>query len=285
MLDLPLRTAPLVFFDFETTGLYPYRGDRVCEVALLRMRNGAEDLRYTTLIDPERPLSERSFQVNQISAEELNGAPRFAEMAGMLRALCAGSALVAHNALFDSEFLRSELLRAGLPPFDMPVIDTLAIARRLYPRRSSHSLRSLALTLGADPPSHRAMDDVLALRVVFAAMTEQLVEAGVTTLGGLLSYARGFAHGENAPSVDPLIHTALREGRMLRVRYSSRALPEPTERVIRPIELFRQGNTLFLQSYCYFRHDLRAFVANKLEVLELTDEAPSTPDDWTHSSR
>ena len=33
MLDLPLPTAPLVFFDFETTGLYPYRGDRVCEVA------------------------------------------------------------------------------------------------------------------------------------------------------------------------------------------------------------------------------------------------------------
>ncbi|HRC77316.1 MAG TPA: WYL domain-containing protein, partial [Kouleothrix sp.] len=69
--------------------------------------------------------------------------------------------------------------------------------------------------------------------------------------------------------------TALGEGRMLRVRYSSRAQPEPTERIIRPIEIVRQRETLFLRAYCYFRQDLRAFVIDKLHDVELIEDSPA----------
>ena len=47
------------------------------------------------------------------------------------------------------DFLQAEFALAGLPPPAPPLIDTLPIARRLYPRLPSHSLRALAKALGA----------------------------------------------------------------------------------------------------------------------------------------
>lgn len=275
MLHLPLDAIPLVFLDLETTGLFPHRGDRVCELALLRERGGLVELRYETLVDPLRPLSERSFMVNRIGPEDLAGAPLFADVAEPLRQICAGAALVAHNAPFDMEFLHAELAHAGLPPISAPVIDTLTLARRLNPRRPSHSLSALALAVGAEPPSHRAMGDVLALRAVFADMAVQLAAQGIRTLGEVLRYARGFGLGQPDPIAPPPIAAALAGGRLLRVRYRSRSLPEPTERIIRPIEIVKQRETLFLRAYCYFRQDLRVFVVDKLLDVELLEDLPA----------
>jgi DNA polymerase-3 subunit epsilon len=271
MLDFPLAAIPLAFFDFETTGLYPRRGDRVCEVALLRVVGGTVGASFQTLVDPQRPLSERSFAVNGISPEQLAGAPTFAAVAGQVRAALAGAVIVAHNAPFDMEFLHAELALAGQPPLNAPTIDTLAIARRLFPRRHSHSLGALAAMLGSPPPSHRAMDDVLALRVVFDDMAAQLAAQGITTLGEVLRYARGFNPNEPEPPAPALISEALRDGRRLRIVYSSKSLPEPTERLIRPIEIVSQRDVLFLRAYCYLRDDLRAFVMEKITKIELED--------------
>ena len=271
MLHYPLGDVPLVFLDFETTGLYPYRGDRVCEVALQRVVGDTVALSFSALVNPERPLSAQSFSVNHISAEELAGAPTFAAVAGVLRAALEGGVMVAHNAPFDREFLHAEMALAGLPLPPFPTIDTLTLARRLFPKRPSHSLNALALALGATPPSHRAMDDVLALRVVFADLAARLASLGITTVGDLLHYGRGFNIGEAEPASPPPIADALRTGRLLRVVYRSRALPEPTVRVIRPIEVIKQREALFLRAYCYLRHDLRMFLIDKLIEIEMAD--------------
>jgi DNA polymerase-3 subunit epsilon len=278
MLDLPLSAIPLTFLDFETTGLSPYRGDRVCEVALQRVVGGAVELSFATLIDPQRPLSERSFAVNRISAEQLAGSPTFAAIAGSLRAALVDSVIVAHNAPFDLEFLHTELALAGEPPLLVPVVDTLAIARRLFPRRQSHSLAALASALGSPPPSHRAMDDVLALRVVFDDMAKHLAALGITTLGDLLRYTRGLRPGEPEPIAPPVIVEALRDGKLLKIVYTSRNIPAPTERLIRPIEITSENGVLFLRAYCYLREDLRAFVIAKMSTIEVAEEAaPGTP--------
>jgi DNA polymerase-3 subunit epsilon len=277
MLDLPLSSIALSFLDFETTGLSPQRGDRVCEVALQRVVSGAVELSFTTLVDPLRPLSARSFAVNQISAEQLAGAPTFAAIAGSLRAALADSVIVAHNAPFDLEFLHTELALAGLPPLQVPVLDTLAVARRLFPKRQSHSLAALASALGSPPPSHRAMDDVLALRVVFEDMSKHLAALGITRLGDLLRYARGLRPGDPEPSAPPAIVEALRDGKLLKIVYASRNIPAPTERLIRPIEITSENGMLFLRAYCYLREDLRAFVIAKMSLIEIADEPNPEP--------
>lgn len=272
-LDTSLQATPLVFLDLETTGLAPYGGDRICEMALVRVQGEVVQHSFTSFVDPERPLSERSAQINGIQPADLAGAPRFAALAGRLAAVCAGAVLVAHNAPFDIEFLQAELALAGLPPLLAPVIDTLPIARRLYTRRPSHSLGALAALLGAAAPTHRALSDVQALRVVFADMLAQLAALGVGTLGELLHYGRGFEPGEPAPPAPAPIGEALRAGRLLRVVYSSRTLPAPTERIIRPIEIIKQRRLFYLRAYCHYRQDLRVFAIERLSSIELVEEA------------
>lgn len=272
MLHHPLQNVALTFLDFETTGLHPHRGDRVCEVALQRVVGASVELSLAALVNPGRPLSDQSFLVNGISAADLAQAPAFTELAGTVRAALAGAVLVAHNAPFDLEFFHAELALAGQPPLLVPAIDTLMLARRLFPKRPSHSLGALAAALGLPPPSHRAMDDVLTLRVVFADLAAQLAELGIVSLGDVLRYARGFNPGELEPPAPQLIETALREGRLLRVVYRSRTLPEPTPRVIRPIEIVKQRGVLFLRAYCYLRHDLRVFLIDKLLEIEPATE-------------
>ena len=115
------------------------------------------------------------------------------------------------------------------------------------------------------------MGDVRALRAVFADLAARLKQQGVGTLGGLLHYARGFNLGEPAPAAPPLIAAALRDGQLLRVVYRSRALPEPTERIIRPIEIVRQRNVLFLRAYCHLRQDLRVFAVDKLLDVQVVE--------------
>jgi DNA polymerase-3 subunit epsilon len=272
MLDLPLAVIPLAFLDFETTGLSPRRGDRVCEMALQRVVGGTVETSYTTLINPQRPLSARSFAINQISAEQLSNAPTFSSIAGSLRAALTDTVIVAHNAPFDLEFLHAELALAGQPPLRVPAIDTLAIARRLFPKRRSHSLAALATALGSPPPSHRAMDDVLALRVVFDDMVAQLAMLGIYKLGDLLRYARGLLPGDPEPIAPTVITEALRDDKLLKIVYASRSLPEPTERIIRPIEITSENGVLFLRAYCYLREDLRAFVITKMSVIAIWGE-------------
>ena len=269
MLDLPLDTIPLAFLDFETTGLSPHRGDRVCEVALQRVVGGVVKTSFTTLVDPQRPLSAQSVAINQISAEQLANAPTFSAIAGSLRAALADTVIVAHNAPFDLEFLHTELALAGQLPLLAPAIDTLVIARRLFPKRPSHSLAALATALGSPPPSHRAMDDVLALRVVFDDMATHLATLGITKLGDLLRYTRGLRPGDPEPIAPTTIIEALRDGKLLKIVYTSRSLPAPTERLIRPIEITSENGLLFLRAYCYLREDLRAFVIAKMSVIEI----------------
>jgi len=276
MLHLPFNSVPLAFLDFETTGLYPGRGDRVCEVAIQRVVGGEVVDSYATLVNPLRPLSERSFSINGIAPEELANAPTFESIAGAVRAMLDGAAIVAHNAPFDLEFLHAELALAGQPPLAAEAIDTLALARRLLPRRSSHSLAALAASLGGAPPAHRALSDVLALRIVFGALAARLAGQGIATLGDLLSYARGFDLGQPPPLPPAPIADALRDGRLLRITYSSRTSPAPTERIIRPIELISQRGVVFLRAYCYLREDLRVFPMEKIAAIEIvTDEQVS----------
>jgi DNA polymerase-3 subunit epsilon len=269
MLDLPLRTVPLVFLDLETTGLHPHQGDRICEVALQRVVGDRVEATLDQLVNPGRPLSDAAFDINGIGPEQLADAPDFAAIANSLLERFAGAALVAHNASFDVEFIRAELalIDGSLPP--ILAIDTLALARRLIPHRRSYSLAALTMALGGVPPVHRAMADVLALRLVFDDLAQRLEALGITTLGDTLRFARGFSPGEPEPLSPPQIAAALNDGRLLRIVYTSVKSPLPIERVIRPLDLIRERGVLYLRAYCFLRDDLRAFVIDKIQSIEI----------------
>lgn len=120
--------TPLAVIDVETTGLNPYRHDRVVEVAaVLMLPEQGIQAELTTLVNPERDVGPVS--IHGLTASNLINAPRFADIADHLGEVLRGSAvLVGHNVRFDVSFLQSEYRRIGIemPPYT--TLDTMVIA-------------------------------------------------------------------------------------------------------------------------------------------------------------
>ena len=119
---------PLAVIDVETTGLNPFRHDRVIEVAAVLVAPGQGiSAELATLVNPERDIGPTS--IHGITASDITNAPRFAEIAGNLAEfLCTSIALVGHNVRFDVSFLQSEFGRIGVEMPRYASLDTMALA-------------------------------------------------------------------------------------------------------------------------------------------------------------
>ncbi|MBF0595400.1 MAG: 3'-5' exonuclease [Candidatus Omnitrophica bacterium] len=158
-----------IVFDVETTGLSVAEGDRIIELAALRLRKGVLAERIVSLVNPGRPLSAGAQEVNGITEEMVQSAPMACEVLPRMIEFSANACLVAHNASFDIKFLAYELALHGRKLYDAtPVIDTMKMARAFLPYLSSYRLGSLANSLGVKMGlAHRAEADAEITAAVF----------------------------------------------------------------------------------------------------------------------
>ncbi len=172
MSTLPFFTV----FDTETTGLDPRRGDKIIEIAGVRIENGLiqETKVFSELVNPEKPIPWEAKQVNKISDEEVAIARTVDQVLPEFLQFAAGSVLVAHNADFDMGFLQIEK-ETCWGYVDLPeCFCTMRLSRSLWPQEFRHNLDSLALRLGLTMPAdrHRAMPDVLLTAQALIKMIE-----------------------------------------------------------------------------------------------------------------
>jgi DNA polymerase-3 subunit epsilon len=264
-MSTPLDQVTFTVLDVETTGLAPHFGDRICEIALLRCREGRELGRFSSLVNPGRPISPGASAVNGIGDDDLIDAPYFSEIAPSVMGLLKDSVLVAHNAPFDLAFLSVELEICRLPATINAVIDTLALARRCY-RFPSNSLGSVAHFLGIEVRGqHRAMVDVLTTKMVLERFLADSSETGITMLGELLEAQGGsirVPHRESIP-LPPQIEEALKCGRKLLLCYVS-ASGEETQRTVTPLSVATSGGYIYLVAMCHLRHEQRSFRLDRI---------------------
>ncbi len=118
----------LAVIDVETTGLNPYRHDRVIELATLMIRLDGEVIReFVTLLNPERDIGPTS--IHGLTASDIVAAPRFVEVAGALLDILNGCvALAGHNVRFDHSFLSAEFDRLGHAFPNGPTVCTMQLA-------------------------------------------------------------------------------------------------------------------------------------------------------------
>jgi DNA polymerase-3 subunit epsilon len=186
-MDIPLEQVIFCVVDVETTGLHVRRGDRICEIAMARFREGRILEEYGTLVNPERPISPGASAVNRITDEMISGAPPFARILPEVLRFLDHTVFVAHNAGFDFSFVRAECLKAGRAPRVEAVLDTLAVSRKFFSFQS-HSLSALARELGiSSSPEHRAMADVRATCALIARLILEARKRGCRTLQALLA--------------------------------------------------------------------------------------------------
>ena len=167
-----------VVLDTETTGLEPELNHRVIEIGCVELLNRRPTGRtFHRYLNPEREIDDGALAVHGIARTDLDGQPRFAEIAEELLAFIGGAELVIHNAAFDVAFLDAELAR--LPGEPRPVgtlcqvLDTLALARELHPGQRN-SLEALCKRYDIDDSArelHGALLDARILADVYLAMT------------------------------------------------------------------------------------------------------------------
>ncbi|OUP42590.1 PolC-type DNA polymerase III [Pseudoflavonifractor sp. An187] len=191
--DMPLD-GEFIAFDLETTGLDP-NTDAIIEIGAVRMR-GAEVLEhYSTFADPGHPLSPKTVSLTSITDEMVRGAPKPAQAVADFLAWAGDTPLVAHNAEFDTGFVRAYCQRAGRE-FDPLYFDTLILTQYLCPQLNNHKLDTVSTHLGLPPfHHHRADDDAAICGQIFAAMIPMLKELGVERVsqinGALAGKKRG----------------------------------------------------------------------------------------------
>jgi DNA polymerase-3 subunit epsilon len=167
-----------IVLDTETTGLEPELNHRIIEIGCVELVNRRTTGRtFHRYLNPERDIDDGALAVHGISRAELDGQPRFADVAEELVGFIGGAELVIHNAAFDVAFLDAELARLPGERRQVgavcQVLDTLALARELHPGQRN-SLDALCKRYDIDNSArelHGALLDARILADVYLAMT------------------------------------------------------------------------------------------------------------------
>ena len=190
-----------VVFDIETTGL-SVQNCRITEIGAVKIKNGKVLDTFNTFVNPEQPIPEDIVKLTGITDVMVQDAPsedqalkEFFRFVGK-RDDGGDVLLIAHNADFDTGFIRAAAVRNG-QDFKNPYLDTLALARFLIPDLKNHKLDTVAdhYNLG-DFNHHRACDDAAMLAEIYFCMLRDLDEQDVRTYEKLVS--------EMAEKTDPL---------------------------------------------------------------------------------
>lgn len=167
-----------VMLDLETTGGSAVH-DRITEIAAVRVENGAEVARWSTLVNPGVPISPFIQSLTGISDAMVANAPPFEAVAPALLELLEGAVFVAHNVHFDHSFVQKALARMGAE-LQVKTLCTVRLSRKLYPQHKGHGLDAITQRHGLhNQARHRAMGDV---DVVLAWLTLATQELGVEVL-------------------------------------------------------------------------------------------------------
>jgi DNA polymerase III subunit epsilon len=269
-----MREIEFAVVDVETTGLSPAFGDRVCEIAVAHFRGGQEVFTFTTLVNPERPLSPSAAAVNGITAAMVARAPLFRDIAAEIAQQIGGRVFVAHNVPFDLGFLVAEFQRLRLAPPIAQVIDTLALARQYY-TFPSNSLGAIADQLNIPyPRRHRALQDARITGQILHVFLHDLTRrrnAAVENLVAPVTEALLSSSGE-ASSLPPILDEALTNGFTLEIRYVS-AGSEVSTRRIDPLAVVPNRDYLYLRAYCHLRQGERTFRLDRIVEMRLVGKS------------
>ena len=148
-----------IAFDLETTGTVP-GVDQIVEIGAVLFLADKTDAIFTTLIDPKRGIPPGASAVNGISDEMVKGKPLIESILQPFAEFCADDILVAHNAPFDAAFLSADIRKHEYSAPRGIIIDTLSIARKVFPGLANYKLGTLFQHLKIPTTGfHRAEED------------------------------------------------------------------------------------------------------------------------------
>ena len=266
-----IKNVSFAILDVETTGFFHFSGDRICEIGILRIKDGKEEGTYNSLINPLRPIPVPVSQITGITDDMVKNSRTFSEAAEDIMAIIKDAVIVCHNAPFDLGFINSHLKQTGLPALDNPVIDTLVLARRYF-KFPGNALGEIARYLDLrHNDKHRAMGDVLVTRLIFEHFLDEFKTVNsLDTLEELLDMQGDSFKFEDAGDfqVPPIIREALKNKSTLKITYRSKTGVERV-REIKPIEVTRYKSSAYIVAFCNASMANRTFRLDRIIRMQL----------------
>lgn len=189
---IAIKSTEFIVFDVETTGLSAVDGDRIIEIAAIKLKDFKPVGTFHSLIDPQRDLPASATNINGITVDMLEGAPTSGEFLPGLIDFIGGGCLVGHNVKFDLNFVCYELALHGRRiREETPALDTLKMAKALIPYLSSYKLSHIAGALGITiGETHRALSDTQLTADVLLRLVDM---AGDRNIDDLQEFCRQFS--------------------------------------------------------------------------------------------
>ena len=180
--DKKIDEEEFVVFDIETTGLNSHT-NKIIEIGAVKIKAGRIIDRYSQLINPGISIPYHITEITSITNEQVANQPKIDEVIGKFVDFIGDAVLVAHNAPFDMGFIKRDIKEYLNIDLESSVIDTLQMARDLFPDFKKYGLGDLNKSLGlALEKHHRAVDDSQATANMFIIFLEKYKEKGIEYL-------------------------------------------------------------------------------------------------------
>ena len=166
-----------VVFDIETTG-FSSKNDKIIEIGAVKIKNGEIIGNFSRIINPNMEIPIKITELTGITDEMVKNEETIDSVLPKFMEFIKDSVVVAHNASFDTSFIKKNCYDLSLK-FKNPIMDTVPLARFLYPELKKVKLNIVAKHLGISLENHhRAVDDAKAtadiLLVCFKKLKEDL---------------------------------------------------------------------------------------------------------------
>ena len=164
-----------IIFDLETTG-FSSKNDKIIEIGAVKIKNGQIIDRFSEFVYPKCKIPYKITELTSITDDMVKDAPPIEVVLPRFMEFIGGAAVVAHNAAFDTSFIKKNCEDLGLE-FNSTIVDTVPLARFLYPDLKRVKLNLVAKHLGISLENHhRAIDDAKATADIFIISIKKMIE-------------------------------------------------------------------------------------------------------------
>ncbi len=170
-----------VVFDIETTG-FSAKKNKIIEIGAVKVENGIIVDEFSTFVNPKTPIPYSIEKLTGIRDVDVSDADTIDHILPKFMEFCKGSSLVAHNASFDTSFIRVNCENLDIP-YDFTEVDTVGMSRLVLQRLKRFKLDQVAKELKIPLEGHhRAVNDARCTAQIFIELCKRLDKQGVYTL-------------------------------------------------------------------------------------------------------
>jgi DNA polymerase-3 subunit alpha (Gram-positive type) len=174
--------------DIETTGLNPGT-DEIIEIGAIKIENREIKDIFNKLVRPEKQVPENITNLTGITQDMVAGEFPIKPVISQFVNFIGNTIIVAHNAEFDTSFLKNSMKKWLNSDMDNLIVCTVLISRDILPNLDNHKLHTVAKYFGLEVTNrHRAIGDAELTYQIWLHLLQKLKERNILTRNDLEMY-------------------------------------------------------------------------------------------------